>query len=138
MGASHSHPILQAKVLHREILRRTTYARDFRLRTLSKEDLRRCSKRLSNEAARNVTTEAYIRRYVAGRDMTENEVGRRFQPRLGEAFHICNDRMQTTRSCRLRADEFGNLQVALDVCGADDDLVFASFWRMPAVIPDHP
>ncbi len=38
-----------------------------------------CSKRSANEAAGKAATEAYAFRYAAGRRLTENEVGGRFQ-----------------------------------------------------------
>ena len=66
------------------------------------------------------------------------EIGSRFQQRLGEAFHIRDDRMQAACAGWLRTDEFGNLQVALDVGGADDHLELAFFGWLPAIVPDHP
>ena len=46
--------------------------------------------------------------------------------------------MQPTCSRRLRADEFGNLQLSLRVNRTNGDLELAAVRRTPGVIPDHP
>ena len=53
-------------------------------------------------------------------------------------LHIRNNRVQSTRTSGLWADEISNLKLSLAIDGADGDLVLAAFRRSPGIVPDHP
>jgi len=51
---------------------------------------------------------------------------------------VGHDGMQPARASRLGTHDLGNLHVAFDVGGLDDDLELAGLRCAPAVVPDHP
>ena len=53
-------------------------------------------------------------------------------------LHFRNNRVQSTRTSGLWADEISNLKLSLAIDGADGDLVLAAFRRSPGIVPDHP
>ena len=53
-------------------------------------------------------------------------------------FYISDDRVQSAGSGRLRPDNFRNLELPLRIRRADDGLEFATFGRLPSIVPDDP